>query len=499
MSLSRPTDRSGVNGGAETVFLPAQGNWSPDVRKALNDLFILYGRDGNATAPRPYAIFDFDNTCSVFDIEEQVAVFQLQRMAFAIRPGQMYEVLLTGLEDVFADRTEYGFGPGTYSDWASDIADAYEELWSRFGPFSGRGVAAELSEAIYADEYWLEFASKIRAFYDLIHESQTTTASYLMMSYWFTGMTEDEIYDLAYAAISFYKNVPSSRVRWTSPAALRSRVGVVSVEWTSGVSVPQEINELWRALDLNGIDVWVCSASYTAVIRAAIDVFGLRDHCVGMLGLVNRADENGRYLNARDLTGGRGYLRDIRGGWSRLDRENGASPMGADKVKAISNVIAPMYGGAGPVAGFMDSTGDFNFCTEFRTMKLVVCFNRGDRSVRDGGGLVAETAVYEKEVLGYDLASANSAGDTLFVLQGRDENGMRGLRSSPKTLHLGAGSTETLFKNRENELQLDLFVSQKPSVAQIMNEWSVVRSPDENGLGFPTGFLAEYNGYHSHL
>lgn len=164
---------------------------------------------------------------------------------------------------------------------------------------------------------------------------------------------------------------------------------------------------------------------------------------------------------------------------------------------AIVNAIAPEYGDRGPIAGFMDSTGDFNFCTEFKTLKLVVCFNRANRKVTDGGGLIAEVAMYEKEALEYDLAKANSAGDTLYVLQGRDENGIRSLRNSNRTVRLGS-KEEALFNSDENEIQLQRMNDDRMTINDILNTFAVKQDAGENGFDFKTGFLNEYSGYHSH-
>ena len=76
----------------------------------------------------------------------------------------------------------------------------------------------------------------------------------------------------------------------------------------------------------------------------------------------------------------------------------------------------------------MDSSGDFNFCTEFDSLKFVICYNRANRKITEGAGLIAVLAVYQKDTLGYNLKKANAAGDTYYVLQGRDENGLRTMR-----------------------------------------------------------------------
>ena len=292
-------------------------------------------------------------------------------------------------------------------------------------------------------------------------------------------------------------DVDTSVVTWTSPESIQSKTGVVHFEWTSGIQVTENIRELWHALDINGIDVWVCSASCTGAIRAAIDTFGLHDYCTGMLGMTNETDADGKYIAEFDAEAGCGFYANKDGSWTRMERPTKAQTLGVGKVTAIANAIAPEYNNHGPIAGFMDSTGDFNFCTEFETLRLVVCFNRANRKVTDGGGLIAELAVYQKETLGYDLKKANDAGDTLYVLQGRDENGRRTLRSSNKTILFGS-EEETLFKNADNDAQLQKMIDDRMTTEDILDYWSLKSIAGENSFEFDSGFLTEYAGYHSH-
>ena len=472
-------------------------DWADDVKTALNDLLAAYGVDSKTPAETPYAVFDFDNTSSIFDVEEQLSIYQLRVMAFAIQPEALKTVLLTDLNEPDKDLTDLGYGKGSLNDWVDDICAAYAALWQTWGPFTAQGVPADRQEKLQADPQWQEFATKLRALYSLVYDAQSAAVAYPWVTYWFTGMTEDEIYDLALKGFAEYKDVDSSAVTWTSPESLPSKTGVVSYEWTSGIQVTENIRELWQALEDNGIDVWVCSASCTGVIRAAVDTFGLHPYCTGMLAMTNKTDEAGKTVAACDEETGCCFYAGKDGSWTRMTRPTRAQTQGVGKVTAITNAIAPEYGGHGPIAGFMDSTGDFNFCTEYETLKLVVCFNRANRKVTDGGGLCAEVAMYQKDTLGYDLQKANAAGDTLYVLQGRDENGKRTLRSSNKTLLLG-DTNETLFKNADNEAQLQKMIDGHMTTADILNTWSVKQAAGENGFDFNTGFLTEYAGYHSH-
>lgn len=103
----------------------------------------MYGVDSDRPAESPYVVFDFDNTCSIFDVEEQLAVYQLQVMAFAVKPEELKSVLLTDLIDPDKDLSDFGYGKGSLNDWADDICAAYTKLWESYGPFTPTGVSAQ--------------------------------------------------------------------------------------------------------------------------------------------------------------------------------------------------------------------------------------------------------------------------------------------------------------------------------------------------------------------
>ena len=212
----------------------------------------------------------------------------------------------------------------------------------------------------------------------------------------------------------------------------------------------------------------------------------------------HKTDEAGKTLAACDEETGCCFYAGKDGSWTRMTRPTKAQTQGAGKVTAIVNAIAPEYGNHGPIAGFMDSTGDFNFCSEFASLRLVICFNRASRKVTDGGGLIAEVAMYEKEALKYNLKKARKAGDILYILQGRDENGMRSLRPSESTIRLGE-STPRVFASKENSICLDYFKEKGLSVKQILETYSILTDATDpaNPFGFTYGFLDKYDGYRS--
>ena len=96
---------AGLAQAQDKVTLLTSKNWDPIVKATLNDTMTRFGHTAKDYDPsiRPYAVFDFDNTVSVLDVEEQLAIYQLEHLRFAVKPDKMYEVLTTGIPDVNMD------------------------------------------------------------------------------------------------------------------------------------------------------------------------------------------------------------------------------------------------------------------------------------------------------------------------------------------------------------------------------------------------------------
>lgn len=451
-------------------------DWNPDARKAINS-FIR--SEGNKKE-KPYVVFDFDNTCSIFDVSVQMMAYQLETMCFNLDPEEFAIMANTGMETY----------PESLQESLRTIVSDYNDLYSRYGPFTAKGVDFNTQAKMGTDPVWKDFASDMGLMYKKLQDYMTADDAYLWTMGWFSGMTGDEVYQMAYRSHEIYSKIE------TGYRSLEGSRGTYS--WVDGIAVTDNIRELWKALYDNGFDIWVCSASEVAPVMAAVDVFGLHDYCKGVLAMTMARDSADRYLPEYDYTDGCGFLATPDGGWVKDSVPTRTRPMGPGKVEAVRNCLVPRYGGKGPRAGFMDSTGDFNFCTEFSSMRLVVCFNRATRKVTDGGGLIAEVALYEKETLDYNLRKARKAGDILYILQGRDENGMRTLRPSEQTIRLGEKSPRT-FAGKENIRCLEYFKEKGLSVKEILEAFCIVTDASDpaNPLGFTYGFLDKYDGYRS--
>ena len=451
-------------------------DWNPDAKKALNS-FIRSERNQKE---KPYVVFDFDNTCSIFDVSVQLMSYQLETMCFGLNPEEFSKMANTGMETY----------PESLQESLRSIISDYADLYSRFGPFTPKGVDYETQARMGTDPVWKDFASDMGLMYEKPQEYMTADDAYLWTMGWFSGMTGEEVYQMARRSHEMYSVIE------TGYRSLEGSHGTYS--WVDGIAVTDNIRELWKALYDNGFDIWVCSASEVGPVMAAVDVFGLHDYCKGVLAMTMARDSSDRYLPEYDYTTGCGFLATQNGGWVKDSIPTRTRPMGPGKVEAIRNCLVPRYGQKGPRAGFMDSTGDFNFCTEFSSTRLVVCFNRATRKVTDGGGLIAEVAMYEKEALEYDLKKATKAGDILYILQGRDENGMRSLRPSEKTIRLGE-KTPKVFDGEDNARSLEYFKEKHLTVKEILETYSIATdvSDPSNPLGFSYGFLDRYDGYKS--
>lgn len=419
-------------------------HWASEVKKGLTDFYRYYGKNsvGYDEKARPYAVFDFDNTTSIMDVEEQLIIWQLDHLAFAIPPERMKEVLLTGIPGDKLFLT-YGAEDGSgskvsLSDAIDDAAEDYAFLY-RHGWIKPQGSVLP-DEVLQTVEYQ-DFKAKMRWLYDAVSETMDASVAYPWVTYWYTGMTPDEVYRLAYACDEYYggKSQGQSWTKGKYESPVHGKAGKVIVSYKNGVTVTPEMRSLYKDLAEQGIDVWINSASPLDVVRAAKDYFRLPG-ITGIVAMTNRLDKSSRYMN-------------------EYDEVYHPQTQGVGKSETIEKIIAPKYQGRGPAFCAMDSQGDFNFCTEFKDTKEVLVINR----IRtDDAAICAGISAYQKEQ-GISLKLANLQGDTKFLLQGRDENGGV-FRDDDETRLLGKDKAAYLSAKA---LQVKEQLEQKKTIRQV--------------------------------
>jgi len=450
--------------------------WAEDVKTAVNDFVDMYGNTSKLYSKDSYVVFDFDNTTCIFDVQDQCLIYQLETMSFPLDPDSFKDILLKNISSQF-------------ENLITDSMNAYSCLYKEYGPFSVNGLSDDMQKEIANNPYWMEFASKMGILAMTIpkyHDNWKLR--------WLAGFTEDQVNNMCYESCKKYSDVDTFELVITGSSDIKSITGPKTFKFVCGLRVTDNIKELWKVLSQNGIHVWVCSSSELNQIKAAIDFFGLAEYCTGLVAKTMCRDQNGCLTWEYDFENGYGYLK--KGGqWIKDQYPVKASCRDTGKVKAINNAIAVHYNGSGPIAGFMDSSGDFNFCTEYKNTKLVICFNRADRSIKDGGGLISTLAIYQRDTLGYNLSLANKNDDTLYVLQGRDENGQRHFVASNQSIVFGEHESK-LFVNDDCTKQLQYFIQNKKTCTEIINDFCIKSEGDKNLFNAEYGFLDNYDGYH---
>ena len=469
-------------------------DWAPDVRQAVNDFLDCYGVDSPTYCKESYVVFDFDNSTAIYDIEYQTFIHRVKTMSYGFTPEELQNALLFDLKtpDKVFDLTSKDLGKGSLRQRVQDLCDDYTYLWKKYGPFTYKGLSEKQQKIVQQDQRWQDFAAKMGA-YKSFAGGYIPNGDFGLQNL-IADMTTSEVYDVVWRAMDKYSKTDTAKVHWETVNHKLGK-GKLVYEEQDGVTVTPNMKELWAALKDNGIDVWVCSASCIDEVLAAVDYFGLHNYCKGAIAMTPKVKDE-KIMLGYDWDGGYGYYCLPNNKWERMSRQVKAAPAGLGKVIGINNAIAPEYKNHGPLAGFMDSTGDFNFCTEYKTLKLVICFNRADRKVTDGGGLISALAIYQRDGLGYDFNKANANGDTLYVLQGRDVRGLRKFRPYNCSYVLGVAEPR-LFASEQNWQQLLYMMRNKMTTAQVLNTFAVKTDAKNSVLGFKYGFLNEYSGYHS--
>ncbi len=452
--------------------------YNQETKQAILDLVNEYKNTENA-----YVVSDFDNTTSIFDIAYQCSVYQLETMSFNIPKDDLESILKTSVVE-----------SETLNNCVEDVVSAYSHLVDSYGTFTASGMSSDLSETVHKDPYYLEFSTKMMSLYAFVEDNNPDVVGYEWIMYWYTNMSEQEVYDMFKKSCEKYKDVDTQKVTWTSPSTIQSKTGVVSESILLGVSVTDSVKGMLKEYANNGIDTWICSASHIDGVRAAVDAYGLSDRITGVIGMTQKL-ENGKFVPAYEYETGYPYLNKGKGVWEKTNNPIKALPGKEGKVTAIKNALYPRYNNKQPLAGFMDASGDFNFCTEFKDMKMVICYNRANRKITEGAGLVAIAAMYQKG-LGLTLNAANKAGDTLYLLQGRDENGKRSLRESNYTIRFGE-TEEKLFANEDNFTLFDYLKNKNMTIKSFFDTFAIKTSASDSVIGIAHGHLDSYSGYHS--
>lgn len=358
-----------------------KGSWNKRAFTFINKLIAKHGIDSPNYDPnmKPFAVFDWDNTSIIGDVEKAVLYYLVTELHFKINPDELYEIIRKNVDKGdFSEKYTNMEGQRVNIDKISaDIYKAYRELYQKSASLKGEIPIEILRET---DEY-KEFVTKIIFRYQAADFDKNAEDPYCWMTFLFTHYTKEEIYEFCNEAFSFVKNQRPRIERFISPD-IESQAGRIETSYFVGMGDVPEMVDLFKTLEENGIDVYVVSASSHDIVRAFATANSYEFEEEKVLGLRLAKDSDGEILPGLDksypLTQKEGKSETIR---KLIQNENNYGPI--------------LVGG--------DSDGDYDMLTVFKESDL---------------GIIIDVDIHGKI---NELKKASLAGSSRFVLQARDK------------------------------------------------------------------------------
>ena len=377
-----------------------QQKWDPFVIQRLNTVIRESASEAIVCKQdTEYAIFDFDNTTIMHDIEDHLMMYMIDHLAYKMTPDEFYGVLTTGPMNFNQPIFPNSQNRATYLDLADDIIAQYQVLYTDH-------IALDESERLPLDQVkeltqFDEFAAKLRLFYQKVGSEFQRTPGENSPIYWFKGYTVDEFKALSTAVFEDALAKPIALRRLFSSPHIKSKVGKVEATIQQGIRIPDEILHLWQALRDNNITIYIITASPIDLVRSIVTKSPFNLDASQVFGQCYEVDQEG-VMDSRLEAGT--YI-----------------TKGLGKVEVIKNFMVETHGKE-PAMVFGDSMGDYPMMTQLPFVKLSVLFNR-----------YANDQTQQLVVKGINMYRQEDAN---LVVQGRDEN--KGtLRPSMATIPLG--------------------------------------------------------------
>jgi phosphoserine phosphatase len=335
----------------------ADRNWDTFNKSQMEKFLATYGKTSanyNPAKP-PYAVFDWDNTMVFLDVEEAVFIYQLEHLRFAMTPEQMDKALRMAVPkgNFVKDYNNAAGQPVNIDLVVPDAVDSYRWIYTNY-----KGMKGTLSlDEVKKNPHYTNFVTKTRYMYEAIGDTFDVSVAYPWVLYLFTGMNESQVRGMVNETLVWQKTQPIEKVKWTSPASLPGKAGVVSVSWKNGLRMVPEMQDTFKAFRDAGIDIWICTASFGDVIKeiSSNPAYGYSNPADRVIGMELERDANGIIQT------------EFRRGYDQTQQKG--------KTKAIERFLVSKYGyGPSFVAG--DSEGDMNMMQDFADTKLVLIVNR---------------------------------------------------------------------------------------------------------------------------
>ena len=347
-AMAKPTD-------VKTVTLD-NAKWSPRNHDLVAALIAKHGIASKTYSAKrkPYAVFDWDNTSIMNDCEEALLMYQINNLAFKLTPAEFAAIIR---QNVPAGNfsADYKNAAGTIVDLDSLCADLdsdYAFLHANYKGLAGSMSLAQITET----PQFQDFRSKLYFMYEAVNDTHGVNVGYPWVIYFFANMTVGEVAQLAEASNDINLGMGLSKVKYTSPASLPGKAGVVTTAHFHGIRLCTEVATLMDTFRQNGFDVYVSTASLEHVVGvfASNPKYGYHVPRENVLGL--RLEQDGDVLK-------NAYRKDWPLNW------------GPGKSAVIKRELVASKG-YGPVFVAGDSDGDYDMLRDFQDTELGLIVNR---------------------------------------------------------------------------------------------------------------------------
>lgn len=341
-----------------------EGRWNPKNREVLEKLIKKY-RDTNS-----YAVFDWDNTSIQGDTQLNLFIYQIENLKYKLNPEQFNKVIrknvpTSNFKERFKNLDREILNA---TKLANDIYKDYIFLYENYilnKKFS-------LKEIRNTEEF-KDFRAKMHYFHNVLPNNFSAELACLWEFYLLSGMTKDEVKNLAKEATDTKLGETIGDVIVESSRVLTGEAGIIRGIYDNGLRIRPEMANLYHELKRNGIDVYIISAS----MQELIEVFAT-DKSYGY----NLEIEN---IYAMKLKSTADNI--------LVDEYNYEYPFTQRKGKSeiIEKFIKPKYNRKGPILVGGDAVGDENMLTEFRDTEVLLIMKREgklDNLVNDKRALV---------------------------------------------------------------------------------------------------------------
>lgn len=369
-----------------------EANWKPEIKLQIEDFLGPYvtseikiphkKNKGPKIKDIPYAILNIDETAGINKAQEQVLIYQLEKLSFAMTPEKFAEVIRTGMTDKMTHAT-YGADNGQgreimLSTVMDDAVEAYTNLYKAGAVKTGK--SKKLADVAESEDF-KEFGAKMLWLYYAINATQGADIAKPWAGYLYTGMTPYDVYSTIIKGLEQYgdyvdeksankkkteeaKKDLGKEITLTSPS-LKDKM-TVSSTYRSGINSTKQVAEMVKAIQVSGLDVWVVSSANYELVRACLNYYHVPP-ADGILAMRTKVDKEGRYVNEYNY------------------KYHPATYYKDGMMSAVKQEITDYYKAKSPAIVAEDKydtadEGNVDFCAVYPATSLKLYFENGEAS-----------------------------------------------------------------------------------------------------------------------